>query len=83
MTRITLTEAKTHMGEIMSRTEFGGERIIVQRRGKDAVVLIPAKEFALYERWLDEQEDRILGDKALAAESEGQYLSWDQVKDSL
>lgn len=52
--RIATTEARKELSRLVSRVEFGGERIIIQRRERDAVALIPMEELRMFEEILNE-----------------------------
>lgn len=52
--RIATTEARKELSRLVSRVEFGGERIIIQRRERDAVALIPMEELRMFEEILHE-----------------------------
>jgi len=55
MTALTVTEARGDFANVLNRVEYGGERIVIQRRGKDIVALIPIEDAEI----LDALEDRI------------------------
>ena len=52
-TAVNAAEARTLFGELMARVGYGGERIIVKRRGKPLVAMISIEEL----RWLEALED--------------------------
>lgn len=39
-TRISITEAKQHLGELVKRAAYGGERIVLEFRGKPQAALV-------------------------------------------
>lgn len=53
--RISATVIRDDLANVANRVAFGGERIILERRGKDVAALVPMDDLAL----LDELENRI------------------------
>lgn len=82
MARVSTAEARDHFSELLNRTAFGKERIVVTRRGKNLIALIPLEDLAL----LEELEDRIDLEEARKAleeaEKEGTE-AWEDVKAEL
>lgn len=63
MTRktISVAEAKKHLSELLGRVAYGGEQIMITKRGKPMAVLAPAteepKHLADAKGWLDDEDD--------------------------
>ena len=63
MTRktINVAEAKKHLSELLGRVAYGGEQIVVTKRGKPLARLVPAIEepghLADAKGWLDDEDD--------------------------
>jgi prevent-host-death family protein len=57
------SEARDRFSELLSRAAFGGERIILTRRGKGLAALIPLEDLELIEK----VEDQIDLEEARAA----------------
>ena len=53
---MTTAEARDRFAELLNRTAFGKERVILTRRGKPLVAVIPLEDIALLEE-LEEQRD--------------------------
>ncbi len=49
MNTINTVKARAHFSELVNRTAYGKERIIISRRGKDLMVLIPLEDLRLIE----------------------------------
>ena len=49
MTRLTASEARIDFADTLNRVAFGGERIVLRRRGKDLAALVPISDLALIE----------------------------------
>jgi prevent-host-death family protein len=72
MKRLNVVELKNSLGDVLNRAEYQGERIIVHRRGKDSAAIISIDDLRLFERLLEEAEDRldVAAARAALAESE-------------
>lgn len=63
MTRktISVAEAKKHLSELLGRVAYGGEQIMITKRGKPMAVLAPTteepKHLADAKGWLDDEDD--------------------------
>jgi prevent-host-death family protein len=66
MTRIAASEFRKDCATILNHVAYGHERIILQRHGKDAAVLVPLEDLAL----LEALEDRADLEDARAARAE-------------
>ena len=56
-TKISSTEARTVLGELLARAGYGGERFILERRGKPLAALISIKDLQRLES-IESQEKR-------------------------
>jgi prevent-host-death family protein len=73
---VSVAEAKKHLSELLGRVAYGGERIIICKRGKPMAVLIPpseasaAEHLSRVEGWLEPDDpffetiDQIVHDRA-------------------
>ena len=59
MTRIKAGQARDHFGATLRRIETKGDRIIVQRRGKDVAAMISIDELRRMDSLLEELQDRL------------------------
>lgn len=86
MTTVTAKEARETLSELISRTAYSKEHVVVTRNGKKMAALIPMEEFELLESILDELEYKKDVEEARAAlkevETEG-TVSWEKVKSVL
>ncbi len=53
MRHVTTLEARSHFSEILNETAYGKERVVLTRRGKELVALVPIEDLKL----LEEAED--------------------------
>jgi len=71
-------EARTLFGELMARVSYGGERIIVKRRGKPAVAMISIKDLRHLEAMEDERDAELLR-LAKEANKDGEYVGVEEL----
>ena len=81
MNRLSTSDAGQDFSDALDRVVRDGERIVVQRGGKDVAALVPVRDA----EFLEDLEDRIDvagAEKALAemAADGEQPIPWDQVK---
>ncbi len=72
----SVAEAKKHFSEILGRVAYGGEQIVISKRGNPVAVLVPSTpsgsddHLSKVQGWLDEDDpffdlvDRIVRDRA-------------------
>jgi len=60
MTRVRASDLRDHLADVVNRVAYGGERIVLERRGKAKAVLISLEDLAL----LEGIEDKIDIDEA-------------------
>jgi prevent-host-death family protein len=44
MARLSTTEARDNIADLVNRVAYGGERVVLHRRGKELAVLIPVAD---------------------------------------
>ncbi len=86
MEQLTASEARKDFAEILNKVAYGGERIVLHRRGKRIAAIIPVAELELLERMIREEEDRI--DRAVVRKAKREIakegtIPWEQVKQEL
>ena len=82
MAEISTVEARAQFSEIINRAAFGKERMILTRRGKEIVAVVPIEDVRL----LEALEDKIDLEEARAALAEAKKkgtVSWDKIKKNL
>ena len=86
MNTITAKAARDGFSDLLSKTAFSKERIIVTRNGKQLAALIPMEELNILEQvlnFLEYQHDLTDAQQALKeVETEG-TISWNEVQDRL
>lgn len=85
MTRVNVMEARQHFSKTLNRVAFGKERIVLERRGEDVAAVISVEEFDLFERLLEEYEDRLDVEEARRrmADSTDETIPYEHVRKEL
>jgi len=80
MTRLPATEARIRFSEVVNDVAFRGQRVVLQRHGKDIAAVVPIEDLAL----LEELEDRIdLEAARQALRDKEPAISWSALKREL
>jgi prevent-host-death family protein len=82
MGQVSTVDARSQLSEIINRAAFGKERLILTRRGKEIVAVVPIEDVKL----LEALEDKIDLEEARAALSESKKkgtVSWEKIKKEL
>ena len=81
MNRIPSGKLRQDFSDTVNRVAYGGERIVVHRRGKDLAALIPIEDLALLES-LEDRRDVEEAEKALAgAKARGEKpIPWEKAR---
>jgi prevent-host-death family protein len=82
MNSLSTAEARDRFSDVINRAAYGKERMVVTRRGKALVAVVPIEDV----EWLRELEDRIdLEDArlAMAEVEEKGTISLDELKNEL
>jgi len=78
MTSIPISEAREHLADLGNRVALRGERLIVERRGKNLFALVPVEDLELLERLEDK-----LDLEAIRAAKDEPTKPWAEVKKAL
>lgn len=65
MSKVTTAQAREQLADIINRSAYGKERIVLTRRGKPLAAIVPIEDVRLLER-LEDQTDLREAQKALA-----------------
>jgi prevent-host-death family protein len=65
MTRLPASQVRTELADTLNRVAYGGERIVLHRRGKDIAALVSMADLELL-RTLEDRLDNEAADKALS-----------------
>jgi prevent-host-death family protein len=78
----TTREARNNMAEIINSAAFGHERIVLTRRGKGLVAVVPIEDLEVLER-IEDMEDLRAVEAALADPENRKRIPWEEVKKAL
>lgn len=56
MANVPISEARERLADLGNRVAFRGERVVVERRGKELFALVPIEDVELLERIEDEMD---------------------------
>lgn len=79
MAKYTSVEARKEFAEIVNRTAYAKERIMITRKGKNVVAIIPIEDLEL----LEEIENRIDLEDARKALKEKGSIPFEKIKKDL
>ena len=79
MTKVSAKQARANFSEMIDQVRTRGERMLVQRNGRDVAALIPVEDLRLLEL-IEDRRDVRAAKKALAEEAR---VSWESVKSRL
>ena len=82
MAQVSTVDARMQFSEIINRAAFGKERMILTRRGKEIVAVVPIEDVKLLEA-LEDKIDLEEARKALAESKKKGTVSWDKIKKDL
>ncbi|MHB1460651.1 MAG: type II toxin-antitoxin system Phd/YefM family antitoxin [Armatimonadota bacterium] len=86
MTTISAEKARNTFSELVSRTAYTKDRVVVTRNSKKMVAIVPIEDFQLLEKFIDNLEDELDAEEIKAALDEigaGNTVPWEQVKKDL
>jgi antitoxin Phd len=76
---LEVSEARRELADTINRVAYRKERIVLRRRGKDVVAIIPLEDLAR----LEELEDRLDVDDAREALAEGDRIPYERARRQL
>ena len=79
MKKLSASELREELADALNRVAFGGERIVLHRRGKEIAAIISVEDLAV----LQAIEDRIDLEEAKNALSKGEFIPWKRAKKEL
>ena len=79
MTTLSTAEARDRFSDLINRAAYGKERVVLTRRGKEIVAVVPLEDL----RFLEDLEDVVDLEDAREALREPGSVSWEEVKKAL
>ncbi len=83
MTRLSAREVRRNLSDALNRVAYKGERIVLERRGKEVAALVSMEDLALFERLVREAEDRLDLEAAERALKEPGEVPYEVVRERL
>ena len=80
MTHVSITEAREDLANLVNRVAYGGEQVVLRRRGRDMAVLISPRDAEVLERALRAEEDRSDRHSIEEAKEEAGEVEWEMAK---
>jgi prevent-host-death family protein len=79
---VTVSEAREDFAELVNRAAYRGERVRIERRGREVAAIVPIEDADLLDR-LEDQLDLELAREALADPQNAVQIPWEAVKREL
>jgi len=79
MIHLAASELRKDLADALNRVAYRGERILLQRRGKNVAALVSKEDLALLES-LEDHSDVVAALKAL---DEPETIPWEKVREEL
>ena len=80
MTTVKITEARASLGDLFNQVLYRHDRIVIDRRGKDKVALVPIEDLERLEA-MEDREDISAADAAMAESDE--RIPYDEIRREL
>ena len=82
MTTISTVKARENFSDLVNRSAYGKERVVLTRRGKGVVAVVPIEDLKLLEAMEDRLDIEDI-EKALADPENKESIPWKKVKKDL
>lgn len=82
MTTVTAVKAREQFAELVNRTAYGKERVVLTKRGRRLVAMIPVEDLALLERF-EKHLDLQAAEASLTEARKKGTISWEDLKAEL
>jgi prevent-host-death family protein len=76
MLEIGVAEIRANLADVINRVAYGGERIVLQRRGKQVLAVVPMEDLELLQTLEDQSDVRA----ALKARKENGEVPLEEIK---
>ena len=82
MTKVSTVNARGQFSEIINRSAYAKERIVLTRRGKEVVAMVPIEDLKFLEK-LENRLDLEEIEMALTDPENKKRISWKQIRKDL
>jgi prevent-host-death family protein len=79
---VPFSEARTHLTDLVNEVAYGGKRIILTRKGRKLVAIVPLDDLTTIEA-LEDKLDHAAAKKAEADVKKNGTVSWKKIKRKL
>lgn len=83
MSEYPASQAREHLSELINKAAYAKERVILTRRGKKIVAIIPIEDLELIEHLEDEEDVRDAQEALAEYHRTGEAISLEQLKKEL
>ena len=82
MTKVQVSEVRDNLADVINRTAYGHERLIIERRGKPLAALVTIEDIELLDK-LEEYIDVLDAMAALEEAEKDGTVPWNEFRESL
>ena len=82
MSTLSTVKARENFSDLVNRSAYGKERIILTRRGKGIVAVVPVEDLTLLEA-IEDRLDLVDIERALADPENKKAIPWENAKKDL
>ena len=79
MVRLSIARIRVELAETLNRVSYRGERVVLQRHGKDVAAIVPLEDVMLLEA-LEDRMDVEAAKAALAEVRDQGTIPWEQLE---
>jgi prevent-host-death family protein len=81
--RVSVSEFRDNMADLMKRVEYGGKRFRIYRHGKDRIALVSLEDLNLLEALEDQVDAQLARDALNDPENQGASIPFSQIEAEL
>ena len=81
MYHVRTTQLRCEIGAVVSRAEYGKERVVIERRGKPVAAVVPIEDLVALEKLQDLLD--IEGAERILADPDSEWIPWEEAKAEL
>ena len=83
MNELAISQARDEFADLVNRVSYGKERIVIKRRGKPVVAMIPFEDLEILQDFEDDVDRGIVRQILADPDGEGTRIPWEDVKKEL
>lgn len=78
---IPLADARDNLGDLVNRASYGGERVVISKRGKPVAALVSVEALRALEAYEDEEDERAVAEAR--ANDDGVRIPLEEIEEKL